>query len=38
VCIDLTHDEPSLHTGAGVHVIHAGAAQTAVDAWNAVPA
>ncbi|MET9269362.1 DUF58 domain-containing protein [Kribbella sp. NPDC003557] len=37
VCIDLTHDEPSVHTGAGVHVIRAEAAQTAVDAWNSVP-
>jgi uncharacterized protein (DUF58 family) len=38
VYIDLTHDEQAFHNAAGVHVIHAGSAQSAVDAWNAVPA
>jgi uncharacterized protein (DUF58 family) len=38
VCVDLTHDEPALHTAAGVHIVHADNAQTAVDAWNALPA
>ncbi|GAA1607058.1 hypothetical protein GCM10009804_73810 [Kribbella hippodromi] len=38
VCIDVTHDEPAVHTALGVHVVHADSAQNAVDAWNSVPA